>query len=227
MSNEEKLNELVQESKQSTIGGQKTETQAKSAHAKPDSSLPEKEELVTMSKSDLDSLIEQVEQRHNEQIADMKGHVEKLEQELKKREEVSYIKRRGEESLKSKGIEVNQKRPLNPIDRQSKILEEHKDKLKGRRPRFVTNNESIRSLRRAQGYEPVRDEDGNEVRYMDGILMGIPEQRYKEEIEADREYRKSLRRQSLREHLQRQGEQSGVQTFGDIDFDDTPVHNGG
>lgn len=205
----------------------KKESQAQSPHAGSDASLPEKDELIQMSKSDLDTLIEGVVQKHNSEISEMKSHVERLEGELKKREQVSYLQRRGQESLRSKGVEVHQSRPLNPIDHQSQLVKENADKLKGKQPRFVTNNESLRSLRRAQGYEPVRDEDGNEVRYMDGVLMGIPERRYKEEIESDREYRKSLRRQQLKSNLEQRGAESGVETFGDIDFDDSPVYDGG
>jgi mRNA-degrading endonuclease RelE of RelBE toxin-antitoxin system len=180
-----------------------------------------------MSKEDLDTLIDSVVKKHNSEISEMKGHVKRLEAELKKREEVSYLERRGQESLKSKGVEVHQARPLNPIDHQAQLVKENKDKLKGKVARFVTNNESLRSLRRAQGYEPVRDEDGDEVRYMDGVLMGIPEQRYKQEIESDREYRRSLRRQQLKNNLEERGAESGVETFGDIDFDDSPVYDGG
>jgi hypothetical protein len=223
MANEDKLKELANAAK----GDSKKEPQAQSPQAGSDDSLPEKDELVSMSKADLDVLVDSVRARYDEEIESLKGHVERLSKELEKKEKVSYLNRRGQEGLKSKGIEINQKRALNPVDHQSKLVEEHKEKLKGKRSRFVTNNESLRSLRRAQGYEPVRDEDGNEVRYMDGVLMGIPERRYEEEIASDREYRKSLRRQQLRENFKDKAAESGMDTFGDIDFDDSPVHNGG
>lgn len=189
--------------------------------------VPEGDELVTMSKQELKDTMKEVMDEYDKRIQEAESRMEKLQLEYEKKEKKSYINRRGQESTANR-IQVNQSGPLNPIDHQSRLLEQHKDKLKGKVPRFVTTgNEELYSLRRTQGYEPVRDEDGNEVRYMDGVLMAMPEGRYREDVQKPKEERKALHRSSIEENFKQQGESQDVRTEGNIQFDVETNEEGG
>lgn len=187
--------------------------------------VPGKEELVTMSRKELNELIQGVKDEFAEEIKEAKAGNEKLQKVLEQNSVVDDIKHRGataESRIKVHGSNqpyVN----LKPIDKQAEMVKEHKDKLKGKVPRFVNNDPDLRSLRRYQGYEPVRDDDGNEVRYVDGVLMGIPIERYNEEIAKPREAKKNIARSGIADQFRESVERysgGSVEATGDISYDE-------
>jgi len=90
--------------------------------------VPEKDNLITMSKEQLKETIRDVTAEYDKKIQDAENRVESLKLEYEKKEKQSYMNRRGEESTSSR-IQVNQTGPLNPIDHQSRLVEQHKGKL--------------------------------------------------------------------------------------------------
>lgn len=171
---------------------------------------PPREELVTMSKEQLDKLIEDIRAEASAKIEEAVSQVDKLKVKYEQQEAESYVKRQGAES-----IEVRPNRDFGPPDRLDLIANEHGGKLKGKASRFVTDRPEIRSLRRSQGYEPVRDEDGAEVRYMDSVLMAMPERKYREEIAKPIADRRQINRRAVVDRFKGSAERSGVKVEGD------------
>lgn len=225
---EKKTLDEVQEQFQSEQVSQEPKAETKNAmEDKNQVEVPEQDELVTMSKDQLKETMREVMSEYDKRIEDAESRMEKLQLEYEKKEKQSYMNRRGKEST-SRRIQVNQTGPLNPIDHQGRLVEKHKDKLKGKAHRFVTtSNEELLSLRRSQGWEPVHDEDGNEVRFMDGVLMAMPEGRYEKDVQQPKEERKALHRSSIEENFKSQGESQDVQTEGNIQFDVETESEGG
>jgi len=106
-----------------------------------------------------------------------------------------------------------------PMDHQAALVELHQEKLKGKVPRFVNNRPDIRSLRRAQGYDPILDKDGIEVRYIDGVLMAMPEKRHEKEIREPKKRLREFRRKAIARKFHERGKALGVDTYGDITYD--------
>lgn len=175
--------------------------------------LPEKDELVTLSKKELDDLIETVRKDAAEKVDEAVSQVEKLKIKYEQQEAESYLKRRGEET--NSKITVRPNRDFGPPDGMDLIAKEHSAKLKNKAARFVTDRPEIRSLRRSQGYEPIRDGDGAEVRYMDSVLMAMPERKYQEEIAQPIAERKAVNRRAVVERFKGSAENAGVKVDGD------------
>jgi len=106
-----------------------------------------------------------------------------------------------------------------PMDHQAALVNLHQEKLKGKVARFVNNRPDIRSLRRSQGFDPILDKDGNEVRYIDGVLMAMPEKRHEKEIRGPKKRLKEFRRKAISRKFHERGKQLGVETYGDITYD--------
>lgn len=182
--------------------------------------VPPKEELVSMTKDEMDILVKNIEEKYAKKFEEAMDSVERLRTSLEKDSELQYVKNRGQ--FADSDIEIRQLGPLGPVDHQMGVIKSSgvEDKLKGKQARFVNNNPELRALRRHQGYEPVLDKDGNEVRYMDGTLMAMPEERYKETIVKPRTQRKALHKRSLRTRFDETARKAGIETFGDgIQYD--------
>lgn len=193
------------------------------AEEKP--SVPEKEEIVKMTKEELEKLIQGVKDSFAEQIKEATGP-DKLRAVLEQNSMINEIKNAGEDRVGGKVKVLRNPATLanlKPLDRQQALAREHAEQLKGKVPRFVNNDADLRAMRRYQGYEPVLDSDGNEVRYVDGVLMAMPEKRYTEEIEGPRRARKALAEESRKSEFQErlQGVSDSVEVFGSgITYDD-------
>ena len=174
-------------------------------------SMPPTEELVTMSKEQLNELLESVRADAAEKIDKALSHVEALRVKYEQQEAESYIKRQG---VDRPTPTVNQSRPLGPKDHMDLLSEKHRDKLKGKVARFVTRREEILSLREAQGYQKIKDENGAEVRYMDTVLMAMPKARYQEEIATPIEERRAVNRRAVVERFKSDAERHGIQVEG-------------
>ena len=181
----------------------------------------DKEELVTMSKDELKQLMTDTMEEYKKEIESAKDEIERLKKTYERDEDIRYLKNRGQ--FADENLEVRQLGPLGPIDHQQVAIDNAgvRDKLKGKKARFVSTNSELNSLRRAQGYEPVLDKDGNEVRYMDGVLMAMPEKRWEEEIAKPTKVRRDIHRRAIRENFEETGRKHGVETYGEgIQFDE-------
>lgn len=182
--------------------------------------VPSKEEMVTMSKAELDTVLQKVKDEFAEKLDKANDQIEKLKLSYEKDSTVKHIKNRGQYADDS--ITINQLGPLGPKDHQALSIKNAgvEEKLKGKVGRFVNNNPELRSLRRSQGYEPVRDKEGNEVRYMDGVLMAMPKDRYKQEVAEPAKVRKDIHKRAIRGRFEEVAAKHNVEVFGDgIQYD--------
>lgn len=161
--------------------------------------------------------IKEIEDRYEKKFAELEDRFDKLKAKYEKQDEIAKL-----DQTKTPNIKVMQNRPLGPIDHQASLVEKYKDKLKGKHFRFVNNHESVLSVRAAQGYEKIHDEKSGEVRYMDGVLMAMPERRYEETIKANTKDRRARHRGAILNDFKEQGRDLGVETYGrGIDYDET------
>lgn len=191
----------------------------------PKVDIPPKEEIVSMTKGELEELLDKVREDFGKQIKEATGP-DKLRAVLERESAIDEIRNSGEERmagrvkvLRNPATYAN----LKPLDRQQMIAKEHAEKLKGKVPRFVNNDADLRAMRRYQGYEPILDDEGNEVRYVDGVLMAMPEKRYNEEILEPRRARKALAEADRASDFQNRvkGLSDGVEVIGSgISYDD-------
>lgn len=160
---------------------------------------------------------EKWEKRFKELEESTASRIDKLKAHYEKRDEMAKL----DQSPTKPNIKVYQNRPMGPIDHMGTLAEKHKDKLKGKHIRFVNKHETVMPVRAAQGYEKVKDENGNEVRYMDEVLMAMPERKYQETVKAEVEDRKARHRGAIQETFHEAGKEYGVETFGTgIDYDE-------
>jgi len=171
--------------------------------------LPSGDELVTMTKEQLEALKSEIKGEFEARMIAAEDRVEKLRLKYESQEAESYVNRKGQDQR----IVVHS-RAMGPPDRMDLIANEHSDKLKGKVARFVTERPEITSLRRSQGYEPVRDEDGKEVRYMDGVLMAMPERKYQEEIAKPVRERRALNKKAAVERFKGTAQNYGFEVEG-------------
>lgn len=177
---------------------------------KTETVLPSEKELVTMTKDQLDELKKAIREEFEVRMAEAESQVDKLKLKYEERDAASYLERKGSD----KGQRIKVSSPLGPPDRMDLIAKEHSGTLKGKKARFVTDRPEIVSLRRSQGYEPVRDKDKKEVRFMDGVLMAMPERKYQEEIAKPVEERKAINRSSAVEKFRGAAEGMGFEAEG-------------
>lgn len=186
-------------------------------------SLPPKEELVTMTRSQLDEIVNKVRDETNKRIEEAENRMEALRRTYEQKEQLSYLERRGQESTRDR-IEVNQTGPLNPPDHMGRLEREARrdgNLNNNQQSRWVnSDNKELHSLRRAQGYKPVKDGDGNEVRFMDTTLMAMPKQEYEENVKRPSEERKAHHRRASAQHqFEQAAESEGIRTEGSISYD--------
>lgn len=182
--------------------------------------VPPKEEMVTMSRAELNDLLNEVKSDFAEQIKNAEDRMEKLRLSYERDDAVHRIKNKGE--FADPALKIQQLGPLGPIDHQQRAIKAAgvEDQLKGKAARFVNTNAELSSLRRSQGYEPVLDKKGNEVRYMDGVLMAMPQSRYDEEIAKPAKVRKQIHKAAIGQDFKETAAKNNVEVFGDgIQYD--------
>lgn len=182
--------------------------------------VPPKEEMVTMSKEELKQLLGEVKKDFAEQIKNTEDRMERMKLSYERDDAVHQIKNKGE--FADPNLKIQQLGPLGPIDHQQRAIKAAgvEDKLKGKAARFVNTNAELSSLRRSQGYEPVLDKKGNEVRYMDGVLMAMPQDRYDEEIVKPTKIRRDIHKAAIGQDFKETAAKHNVDVFGDgIQYD--------
>lgn len=162
-----------------------------------------------------DEKLKEIEDRYEKKFAELEDRFDKLKAHYEKRDEIAKL-----DQTSTPNVKVFQNRPLGPVDHQSNLVKKHADKLKGKAFRFVNTHESVMSLRAAQGYEKVKDEKSNEVRYMDGVLMAMPERQYEETVKSVTTDRRARHQGAILNSFHEQGKEFGIQTYGrGIDYD--------
>lgn len=182
--------------------------------------VQEKADLVVTSKIDLEAIIKDIVKAYDVKIEAADNRIDQLALIIEMQQKTKEVT-----APKRPGVKVSP-RSHNVPDHMSILADANKDKLKGKIGRFVSNRSDMRSLRRFQGYEPVLDENGKEVRYMDGVLMGVQKQRHEEEIRKPREEKKQFRAKSVGARFEEDAAKAGVEVIGEgIEYDvnyDTP-----
>ncbi len=179
-----------------------------------------KDSLVSLDQTTLDMIITAVSAQFTQQMQTANDRIGTLQQQLERNDAQRHLKNRGQFAdgkVKVKGRRV----PVVP-DHQSalvKLAREEND-LSGKYIRFVNTDKNIRSMRRAQGYTPVRLKDGSEVRYMDGVLMSMPTEKYNEEIKKPKQERREFMQSSIQTQFQERLADLGVEASGGISYDD-------
>lgn len=171
-------------------------------------------DVVTMSKGDLSSLINDLKKGYDKKIEDMESSFEKVKLQLEKNSNVRILEKQGE--FRPSGVRVHQ---YGPPDMRSRMDAKYKKEHPDRFHWWVTNHPTLLPLRRAQGFEPVHDKNGSEVTDLDGVLMSMPLAKAEEEIlRPNRESRQRMR-EAVGGEFKEQAADMGVETFDDIKYD--------
>ncbi len=178
--------------------------------------VPDKEELVTMSTSALTELKDKIVAETTIMIMESEDFREKLRLQLEQASALREVENQGQ--FGDPGVKMAESGSLGPIDHQEAVVGPYKtDKLM--KYRVINNHDdALNALRRYQGWKPVLDVDGHEVRYMDGTLAGMPKMKYDETIGARITANKLLRGQKSADQAAKfadEGAKDGLQTFGD------------
>lgn len=177
------------------------------------------EALVQLSDEDFGKIVEMVQSKFQEQLDSANDRIEQMAIQLEKKDAERHLKHKGQFTDKNLVIRPVRFGPPDHLSNLVKTAKETHD-FAGKHIRFVNNDQNIRSLRRAQGYDPVVDENGNEYRYMDEVLMTIPQGKYQAEIKQPTEDRKRFNRQGIAESFRETAEGLGVEATGDITYDE-------
>jgi hypothetical protein len=106
-----------------------------------------------------------------------------------------------------------------PKDRLASMSEDFVKNNPDKHYRFINTHQTVYALRRAQGYEPVKDANKEEVRYMDCVLASMPKNRFQEEIVKPRESLSRHHHGDTLSSFKEAGAELGVKTFGEIKYD--------
>ena len=169
----------------------------------------EKADLVVTSRADLEAIIKDIVKAYDVKIEAADNRIDQLALTIEMQEKKAEVGK-----VDGSGIIVTP-RSHNVPDHMSILADANKDKLKGKIGRYVNTRSDMRSLRRFQGYEPILGDDGKEVRYMDGVLMGITKNRHKEEIQKPRDERKRFRAESVGARFKEDAAKAGVEVIGE------------
>lgn len=183
-------------------------------------SVPNEDKLKGMSDAEIEALKDSIRAEFAPQLKDAADQIDRLKKSLEMQETLQKIDRRGEENETAHVIKISQRGPLGPVDQHGRLAEQFKEQLKGKKARFVTTaDETLNSIRRGEGYKPVLDEEGNEVRYIDGTLMAMPEREYEEKVAKPKRERAAIHRSQIKDRFENVGKAEGVETSVSIKYD--------
>lgn len=113
-----------------------------------------------------------------------KAYIERLEAAL--------AKQAVEKELKpTPGLEIKGPIQFSPADPMDLMARPYSDTDKNSVYRWVNKHETIKPLRHFQGYETVKDKQGNVVRYMDMELAKMPRERHADMIVKPRDQKRA------------------------------------
>ena len=170
--------------------------------------------VITITKGQLESALQTIVADYSQKMVQADNKIEQLKLTLEMQERKDGVKNPIRSRIKVTAVDHG------PPDHQSSLVKLYQKQLKGKYYRFANNRPDIRSLRRAQGYEPILDDKGHEVRYIDGVLMAMPRERHKDTIVQPREEKKKFRRGEIARRFHDEGQKQRIETFGDITYDE-------
>lgn len=181
-----------------------------------ESLVPEKDALITMSPDQLQTLVAKVQAETAALMADSPDFINKVRLQLEQNSALRTIENQGQ--FADPGVKVMQSGPLGPIDHQEAVIRPHMTDPSMKYRVINHRDETLYAIRRYQGYEPVRDAEGHEVRFMDGQLAQMPKDHYNETIGARVVANKALRRGAglaESERFKDEARSKGFKTFGE------------
>lgn len=197
---------------QGSFGNEQPATQ----EAKPiESIVPPREDLITMTPEQLAELKQQIIAEATKAITEG-DYFERMRVSLERDSALREVENKGQ--FADPALKVIRSGSLTPIDHQEATVAPFKTDPSKMYRVINKANEELLQLRRFQGYEPVKDADGNEVRYMDGVLAEMPKRKYEETIGAQVQARKLLKRQGSKNAANdfiEMGRRSGLKVEGD------------
>ena len=181
-----------------------------------ESLVPDKEELITMSANQLEALVGKVQAETAALMADSPDFIAKIRLQLEKNSALNTIANKGQ--FADPRVEVRQLGPLGPIDHQEAVIHPHMTDPSMKYRVINHRDETLYAIRRYQGYTPVRDAEGHEVRFMDGMLAQMPKDHYNETIGARVAANRALRHSrghAESERFKESAASQGFKTFGE------------
>lgn len=192
-------------------------------------SVPDKEQLVTMTVEELTALKDRIMAETATALAGDVKFMDKLRLQLERDSAIRTVDNQGQ--FADPALKIIQEGPLGPMDHQEAAIAPFKTD-KSMNYRVINHrDETLNALRRYQGWNPVRDADGNVVRFMDGTLAEMKTAKYDDTIgarvRANRILRGSLGSNEV-ENFKEKAAQEGLSTFGaglkvDIDSPEAAV----
>ena len=178
--------------------------------------VPPKEKLITMTEEQLAELRKSIVKETAEILKQEDDKRERLRVQLERDSALKKVDNKGQ--FADPAMRVIRSGTLSPVDHQSAVAAPYTTES-SMKYRFINRtNEALYALRRHQGYEPILDESGNEVRYMDGLLTKMPMRKYEETILAETRARKMLKKQAAHnaaENFAEMARREGVEVTGD------------
>ncbi len=109
---------------------------------------------------------------------------------------------------------------FNPMNILDKTAEPYLKTGSDQQFRYISTNPNLYALRRSQGYEPVKDAKGDEVRHMDAVLAKMPKARFEKEVVEPRKNIREMKKAAIDQRFHDVGAELGVTTFeGKIKYD--------
>ena len=166
-------------------------------------------EVKATSTNEYEQVIEELKNKLNE--------AETSNERLRISLELQEKKAEAKDPSKPSGIEYGPS--FNPANVLDKVGVPYAKKEPDKQFRYISTHPTVYALRRGQGYEPVLDEKGVEVRQGDTVLAKMPKERFNEEIVMPRKETKVLRKEAIETRFHEQGKDLGIKTFGQIIYD--------
>jgi hypothetical protein len=109
---------------------------------------------------------------------------------------------------------------FNPASFLDQAAEQYVKDAPDQKFRFIGTHPTVYALRRSQGYEPVLNGKGEEVRYMDAVLAKMPMSRFDSEVKKPREEIRTMKKAAINQRFHDTGTDLGIPTFqGTIKYD--------
>jgi hypothetical protein len=176
-----------------------------------------KDETLSMSKSDLKELLGDINKEYQAKLESATNEIERLKAtlEMQDRQRNAIKKNDRPEGLPK----VQVLGSFAPIDHQGMLAKPFIEKNKDRYYRFINSRPDAASLRKAQGFEPVLDQKGGEVRYHDSILASMPRRAFEETIVKPVQQLREHKRNAIQHQFESEAEKAHVEVFGKVTYD--------
>lgn len=172
---------------------------------------------MKVSKADLKEALADLNKEYKAKLDKATDEVARLKATLEMQEAKSKLQKPDERPKDAPRVQVIGN--FNPIDQHGKLAKPYMDANPDKHYRFIRSKPDEVSLRRSQGFEPVMDKKGAEVRHYDTILASMPKTQFEETIAKPIKDLREFRRRSIGQRFHAEGEALGVQTFGDVTYD--------